>query len=57
MIVTITKRARQDGKLAWGYSFFAGGRSAGKRIQPESYPRAIAPGTKFWGEAVDELPN
>jgi integrase len=33
MIGTITKRARQDGKLAWGYSFFAGRTSAGKRIQ------------------------
>jgi hypothetical protein len=33
MIGTITKRARQDGKLVWGYSFFAGRTSAGKRIQ------------------------
>jgi hypothetical protein len=33
MIGTITKRTRQDGKLAWGYSFFAGRTSAGKRIQ------------------------
>jgi hypothetical protein len=33
MIGTITKRARQDGKLAWGYSFFAGRTSTGKRIQ------------------------
>lgn len=33
MIGTITKRSRQDGKLAWGYSFFAGRTSAGKRIQ------------------------
>jgi hypothetical protein len=33
MIGTVTKRARQDGKLAWGYSFFAGRTSAGKRIQ------------------------
>jgi Arm DNA-binding domain len=33
MIGTITKRARQDGKPAWGYSFFAGRTSAGKRIQ------------------------
>jgi Arm DNA-binding domain/Phage integrase, N-terminal SAM-like domain len=33
MIGTITKRARQDGKPAWGYSFFAGRSSAGKRIQ------------------------
>jgi integrase len=33
MIGTITKRARQNGKPAWGYSFFAGRTSAGKRIQ------------------------
>ena len=33
MIGTITKRARQDAKLAWGYSFFAGRTPAGKRIQ------------------------
>jgi hypothetical protein len=33
MIGTITKRARRDGKPAWGYSFFAGRTSAGKRIQ------------------------
>ena len=33
MIGTITKRARRDGKPAWGYSFFAGRSSAGKRIQ------------------------
>jgi integrase len=33
MIGTITKRARQDGKLAWGYSLFAGRTSVGKRIQ------------------------
>jgi integrase len=33
MIGTITKRHRQDGKPAWGYSFFAGRTSAGKRIQ------------------------
>jgi integrase len=33
MIGTITKRTRRDGKLAWGYSFFAGRTSAGKRIQ------------------------
>lgn len=33
MIGTITKRSRQDGKPAWGYSFFAGRTSAGKRIQ------------------------
>ncbi len=33
MIGTITKRARQDGKLAWGYSFFAGRTPVGKRIQ------------------------
>src|SRR5215469_18314650 len=33
MIGTITKRARQDGKPAWGYSFFAGRTLAGKRIQ------------------------
>jgi integrase len=33
MIGTITKRARQDSKSAWGYSFFAGRTSAGKRIQ------------------------
>jgi hypothetical protein len=32
-IGTITKRARQDGKLAWGYTFFAGRTSVGKRIQ------------------------
>jgi hypothetical protein len=33
MIGTITKRARQDSKPAWGYSFFAGRTSVGKRIQ------------------------
>jgi integrase len=33
MIGTITKRARQDGKPAWGYSFFVGRTPAGKRIQ------------------------
>jgi hypothetical protein len=33
MIRTITKPARQGGKLAWGYSFFAGRASAGKKIQ------------------------
>ncbi len=33
MIGTITKRFRRDGKPAWGYSFFAGRTSAGKRIQ------------------------
>jgi hypothetical protein len=33
MIGTITKRARQDGKLAWGYSLFASRTSVGKRIQ------------------------
>lgn len=33
MIGTITKRSRRDGKPAWGYSFFAGRTSAGKRIQ------------------------
>jgi hypothetical protein len=33
MIGTITKRARQDGKLAWGYSFLAGRTPAAKRIQ------------------------
>jgi integrase len=33
MIGTITRRARGDGKPAWGYSFFAGRTSAGKRIQ------------------------
>jgi integrase len=33
MIGTITKRARQDGTPAWGYSFFAGRTAVGKRIQ------------------------
>lgn len=33
MTGTITKRTRRDGKPAWGYSFFAGRNSAGKRIQ------------------------
>jgi integrase len=33
MIGTITKRARREGEPAWGYSFFAGRTSAGKRIQ------------------------
>lgn len=33
MIGTITKRTRQVGTPAWGYSFFAGRTSAGKRIQ------------------------
>ena len=33
MIGTITKRARRDGKPAWGYSFFAGRSATGKRIQ------------------------
>jgi Arm DNA-binding domain len=33
MIGTITKRARQNGTPAWGYSFFAGRTSLGKRIQ------------------------
>ena len=33
MIGTITKRSRREGKPAWGYSFFAGRTSAGKRIQ------------------------
>jgi Arm DNA-binding domain/Phage integrase, N-terminal SAM-like domain len=33
MTGTITKRFRRDGEPAWGYSFFAGRTSAGKRIQ------------------------
>jgi len=33
MTGTITKRLRRDGKPAWGYAFFGGRTSDGKRIQ------------------------